>query len=254
MSEGPAHVVVLAASGCNEFLEARHYHVVAAAAVRSLAKPVMNLFASVQAQNHIMHLFVREVDNVVIYSHAVSCQGEAEVFIMRLFYRTAVTYDSLDYVPVHKGLATEEIHLQIHSVAGIFYEEVQGPLAGLQTHESPLAMEFSLAGEAVFAAEIAGVSHMKAQGLYIRVTVFQVESPGLVSVLFKEFPVCLQLIHIVEDLIHICHRHGIFLHDRICDLLPAQVPLIKKLDDVISNIIHAMYGTTVHIQHYVITI
>ena len=70
------------------------------------------------------------------------------------------------HLPVHEGLASEEVDFKISSGSGVLNKEIQSALAGFEAHEGSLTGILSLTCEAVFTVEIAAVSHVKAESLY----------------------------------------------------------------------------------------
>ena len=165
VGEGAAHVVVLAAAGRHQLLELGHDPLPAAVAGVVHPEAVVDLLAPVQAEHHVAHLPVAEVDHVVVDEHAVGGEGEAEVLAGLLFDGAGVGHQLLDHLEVHQRLAAEEVHLQVPARAGVLHQKVQRPLAHLKAHDGPLAVVLALAGKAVGAVEVAGVGHMQAQRL-----------------------------------------------------------------------------------------
>jgi len=220
VGECAAHVIILTAACFHQLPELRHDNVIAASAVCGPAQSVMDFPASVQAEHHIMHFSVGKLYHIIVYPDTVSGKREAEILSGFFFYLPAIFNYTLYHIPVHQRLSSEEVHLQIHSVAGIFHEKIKSPLSRFQAHKSPLAMEFPLACKAVVAAEITGMSYMEAKSLDLRVSVLQVESPGLIYVFSEQFAILLQLVDVVEDFFHIRLCHIIFSHDSGSRLLP----------------------------------
>ena len=79
----------------------------------------MDLLAAVQGQDHVVHLLVAELGDLVIQQHAVGGEGEAEVLVVDGLQGAGVPDQLLDHVPVHEGLAAEEVHFQVHPGAGV---------------------------------------------------------------------------------------------------------------------------------------
>ena len=119
MGEGAAHVVVLAAAGIHQFFEFRDDPLPAAVAGVVDPGAVVDLFAAVKAQDHVGHLFVAVVDDLVVDEHAVRRDREAEVLSRLLFDGAAVVDCLLDDVPVHEGLAAEEVDFEVPAGAGV---------------------------------------------------------------------------------------------------------------------------------------
>ena len=163
VGEGAPHVVVLPAPGRHQLLELGHNAVVAAVARVVHPGAVVDFLAPVQREHHVAHLPVGKVNHIVVDEHAVGGEGEAEVFAPLLFHAAGVLHQALNHVPVHQRLSAEEVHLQVAAGAGVVHQEVQGLLAHLKAHQSPVAVVLALAGEAVLAVEIAGVGHVEAQ-------------------------------------------------------------------------------------------
>ena len=111
----------------------------------------MDLLAAVQAQHHVVHLLVAELGDLVIQENSVGGEGEAEVLVVNRLLGAGVSHQLLHHVPVHQGLAPEEVHLQVHPAAGAGDEKVQGLLAHLKGHEGPVPVVVALAGKAVVA-------------------------------------------------------------------------------------------------------
>ena len=166
MGKGAAHVVALVSALFHKSLKSRHYSLPAAVSrvVHSVA--VVDFLAAVQTKDHVVHLFVRELRYLVVQKHTVCGKGEAEVLAGFFFYAAGVRHKLLADVPVQQRLASEEVHLQIVSGAGILHKKVQRPLAYLKAHESPFALKVALAGKTVRAVEVATVRNMQAQRFY----------------------------------------------------------------------------------------
>jgi len=129
------------------------------------AEPVVHLPAAVQAHDHVVHLAVRELDDVVVHQKAVGGQREAEALAAFLLAPAGVGDQPLDHVPVHQRLAAEEVHVQRPVGAGVLDQKVDGPRAHVVGHQRALAPVAALAGEAVFAVEVARVGRVQAQRL-----------------------------------------------------------------------------------------
>ena len=132
---GAAHVVVLVAALLHELLELGHDGIVAAMACIVLAEAVVDLFAAIQTQHHIVALLVAEINHIVIDQHTVGGHGKAEVLVVDLLLLTAVGHQFFDHVKVHQRFAAKEVHFQIAAGAAVLDQEIHGALAHLEAHK-----------------------------------------------------------------------------------------------------------------------
>ena len=256
VGEGTPDVVALAAPALHQFLELGHDDVVAALAAGGLAEAVVDLLPAVQTQYHVVHFFVGKLDDIIVDEHAVGGEGKAELLVMNFLLLPAVGHQLLHHIPVHEGLAAEEVHLQVPAAAGVGDEEVQGLLAHLKAHEGTLALVLALACKAVLAGEVAGVGHMKAQRLDDGVARLEVKGQMLVGVGGKQLALGLQVLRALQDRPDLALRHlrlAAVLFQHGGNDLPGAVALVHG-DDVIGQVVHHMDGAAVHIQHDIITI
>ena len=151
MGEGSPHVVALVSPLFHKALELGHDHVIAAVSRIVLPETVMDLLAAIQGQHHVVHLFITEVDNLVVQQHAVGGQGETEVLPVLLLDASGIGHQLLHHLPVHKGLSAEEIHFQISPVSGMLDQKIDGPLPHLKGHKGPVSVILALACKAVAA-------------------------------------------------------------------------------------------------------
>lgn len=86
-------------------------------------------------------------------------------FVVRLLQRTAVLHQLLYHFPVHERLAAEEVNLQIVTVSGIGYQEIQCLLTNLKAHKGTTAMVLAFLCETVFAAQVTVMRDVQAQRL-----------------------------------------------------------------------------------------
>ena len=163
--EGATHVVVFATAGLNNLFEFRDNFIIAAVSGKVHAGQVVDFLPAVQAENHIAHFAVGEIDNIIIDENAVCCQSKSEILAVYLFLLSGICHELFYNIPVHKGLTAKEVHFKIPAAAGILDEEVQCAFSDFKTHERLIPMVFSLTCEAVGAVEIAGVGNMEAERL-----------------------------------------------------------------------------------------
>ncbi len=198
VGESSAHVVFPVAPGLNQPPELGNDDVVCALAARSFPEPVVNRFASVQAQHHVVAFPVGKIDHFVVDVHAVGGQRKAEVLVMRLLKAPGIVRDLLDDRKVHQRLSAEKIHLKIPVAAGIGHKEVHCLPAGVEAHQRPVPVIFPLTGKAVFTAEIAGVGHVQAKGLDLCIPLFEIQGKAGVWVRRKQPVFGLQRLDIVK--------------------------------------------------------
>ena len=165
VGESTPHVVALVAAAPYELLELRHDPVVGAVACEIHTEAVIYFLSAVEAQYHIVHLVVTEVDDIVRDADAVSSKCEADILSCFLLDRSCVLYELLYYFPVHQGLAAEEVDIEILVVARILDKEIDRTLTCLIAHYSAVTVELTLSREAVGAVEVACMSDMKADSL-----------------------------------------------------------------------------------------
>ena len=126
----------------------------------------MHLLAPVKAQNHVAHLAVCKVDNVVVDQNAVRGEREAEILVVLLLDASRVLGQPLYNVKIHQRFAAEEIDLEIMPRARVFDEEIERPFSDLEAHQRAFAAIFALRGEAVGAIQVAGMRHVQAKRLH----------------------------------------------------------------------------------------
>ena len=165
MGEGSPHIVTLVSPLLDKPLELGDDDVIAPHPSQVLPQPVVDLLPAVQAEDHVVHLPVAERCHLVVQQHAVGGEGEAELLVVDGLLGPGIGHQVLDHLPVHQGLAPEEVHLQVHPATRAGNEKVQGLLAHGKGHQPPVPVVVPLAGKAVVAVEVAGVGHVQAHGL-----------------------------------------------------------------------------------------
>ena len=113
VSEGAAHVIILAFPGFHQLLELGHDLIPAAVPGVVHPETVVHFLAPVQGQNHVAAFPVGKIDHVVINEHAVGGEGEAEILVVLLLNASCVCDKLFHHIPVHQRLASEEIDFQV---------------------------------------------------------------------------------------------------------------------------------------------
>ena len=185
--------------------------------------------------------------------------------MVRLLQAPAVGHKVLHHLPVHQGLPSEEIHLQVHPVSRGSHQEIQRLLSHLIAHDGAPSVIFSLFREAVPAGQVAVMGHVQAQRLHHRLTVLKISYVFLVNILRKKLLRFRQL----QDLIHGFRKLLLpegadgsrfqkpFLH--ACQhllLFPDafSIQLLRLRQDLINTIVHNMHASAVHIHHDVVAV
>ena len=214
----------------------------------------MDLLPAVQAQNHVAHFLVAEVDDILVDEHAVGGQGEAEVLPRLLLDAAGIGHQLLDHVKVHQRLAAEEVHFQILPGAGVGDQKVQGLLAHLKGHEGPVPMVLALGGKAVGAVQVAGVGNVQAQGLdHAGGPGLQFPRHGGEGIRGEELARVLQGSDIVVALLQFCPvEGGVLGGDFVNGRFPGMV--LVKADEVIGRLVHHMDRAGAHVQDDIIAV
>ena len=256
MRKRAAHIVALAAARLDELLELRHDAVIAAVAREVDAEAVIDLLAAIQRQNNVVAFFIAPVNDFVGDADAVGRHREAEVFVVLFLDAACIGNQLLADLKVHQRFAAEEIDLEVAAGAGVFDEEIQRALAGLEAHETGLAVELALRGEAVAAIQVAGVGDVQAECLDNVGAVFEVKGVVGVGVGRKQLARGGQLVDVVEHVADVSGGHigavRVLFGEGCSSLLPAAA-LVDQGDGVIGDVIHRMHAAAVDIQHNVVT-
>lgn len=199
-----------------------------------------------------VYVFWKNVYLLLQSLNAVGGEGEAEILAPRLFHASCIGHKPFYHIPIHQRLAAEEVHLKVAAAAGVFHQEIQRPPSYLEAHHRPLTVVFTLAGEAVGAIEIAGVSHMEAKGLHHVPGAF-LEGAGQGGKVIRRIELaglyqCLNLPIAVLKL-----RFG---HVRLCSIFSQHFPdnffpghVGIAGDYVVSHLVHHMDGAGAGVQH-----
>ena len=256
MGIGAPHVIALPPAAADKFPEFGDNGIIAALPGTVHPEAVIDLFASVQAQDHIVAFPVGPVDDFIRDPHAIGSQGKAEILVLFLFDASGIGDQVFAYLKIDQGLPAEEIHLQIPAAAGMLDQEIQGTLTGLKGHQPVLALEMALGGKTVFTGQVAGMGHQQAEGLDDRRALFEIEGFVPVAVFGKELPHGPQFPDILQDLLRILPRHApvsVFLKDPVAGgrLLHA---LIQAGDEIVGGIVCYMDAAAVNIQDNIVTV
>ena len=240
----------------DELLELGHDAVIAAVAREVDAEAVIDLLAAIQRQNNVVAFFIAPVDDLVRDADAVGRHREAEVFVVLFLDAACIGDQLLADLKVHQRFAAEEIDLEVAAGAGVFDEEIQRALAGLKAHETGLAVELALRGEAVAAIQVAGVGNVQAERLDNVGAFFEVKGVVGVGVGRKQLARGGQLVDVVEHVADVGGGHigavRVLFGEGCSSLLPAAA-LVDQGDGVIGDVIHRMHAAAVDIQHNVVT-
>ena len=169
---------------------------------------------------------------------------------MDLFLLPSVGHQILDHLPVHQGLAAEEIHLQVPPVPGIGNQEIQGLFSHLVAHQGPASMVLALLREAVAAGQVAVMGDVEAEGLDHGGTFLKVDDPVLIGILREKRPLVLQGLHVLQHLPDLSFRPSAAQPGD--DLL--RLMLLIEADDLVCQLIHHMDRSAVHIQDNIVTV
>ena len=253
MGKGSTHIVVFIPTLFHKFLELRHNAVIAAVACIILAQMVMHFPSAVQRKHNIVHFLIRKLNNLIINQHTVCGQRKTEVFIMQLFLLSGIGHHLLNHIPVHQGLAAEEVHLKVSSCAGIFNQKINRTLADLKCHERTFPLIFALTGEAIGAVQVAGMRNMQAQRLNHRISRLEIIRQIFIIIGRKQLACPSECHHIVNTFLHILRCDIVIFFEHGINDIPLRI-LANHADDIIRQIIYAMDGATAGVQHDVVTI
>ena len=106
-------VIRAAVTSANEFEKFRNDTRIAALPPYIDTKTVVHVRASVETEDDVMHLFVRELDHVVIDKQAIRRQRETEMLAGLLFDGTCISDDIFDHLPIEKRFTAEEVDFKI---------------------------------------------------------------------------------------------------------------------------------------------
>ena len=253
MGVGAPHIIILLAPAAGHLQETGNNQFIAAAAVSGFAQPVVHFRAAVHAEDHIAHFFIAEIHDLIGEEDAVGGDGEAEILIVELFLLPAVGHQLLDHFKIHQRLPAEEIHFQVLTGAGVLDKKIKSPLAHFIGHQGTFALVFSLPGEAVGAAQIAVMGHMKAEGFYNGLALFEIDGHIFKGIFCEKLVLLFQSLDIIKYVLQIFRSHFriSFLNNGF-DLLFRGVFI--KADYIIGDVVHIVDAAAVHVENNIIAV
>ena len=117
VSEGASHIVVLTVTAVYKLLEFGQKLVIAALACIVYSEFIVNIFSAVKTENNVAHFLVGKFNNLIVNTHTVGGEGEAEVFVLFLFNASCLFIKLFHNIPVEKRLTAEEVNLKVSSCA-----------------------------------------------------------------------------------------------------------------------------------------
>ena len=233
------NVVALTATALNQLLEVRHDGVVATLTGIVYTEVVVNILSTVERENHVVALLVKELHHLVGEDHAIGGVGEAEVLASLALNLSCILNEALYHVEVKRGLTAEEVNLKVTAAAGVLHKEIKSTLTNLKGHKGSVALILTLTCEAVGAVKVAGMSNVKAERLNHLAVILKVGRKALVGVNRIELACRLKRCDIVKTLENLLLVYvikvAVLLHDLADDLL-SRVSLVH-CDDVVGNLV-----------------
>ena len=133
-----------------------------------MSHEIMDFLPAVQAQNHVSHLLVAEIDDFIIDQQSVCGEGKIKFLVVFLFQLATVRHQLFTDIPVQQRFSAKKIHFQILPASGLLYQIIQRLLSHFQWHDSRFSAVIALSGKAVAAIHVAAVGHVQANGLQHR--------------------------------------------------------------------------------------
>ena len=169
---------------------------------------------------------------------------------MLFFDAPRVCGELLYNVEIHQRFAAEEIDLEIAPAAGIRNEKIERLFADLVAHESPVAVVFALAREAVGAVEIAGMGNVEAERLDDPCGALRkLLRDRLIGVLRKEQALFLKLPDAFPAFRDLLFRYGKTLRKGGHELLPRGRLICA--DELIGELVHGVNAAGAGIYNYI---
>ena len=134
LCKSAADIVTLVAPDRAEFFGVFQRDVVTSLAVRRDAEFIVNFTSAVDADNYVIHLFVKVFYRVVVQKDAVGRQSKFDIFAQRLRLFLAVRHDFFDVIEIHQRLAAEKVDFQIMAFPGICKQEIERGFADFKRH------------------------------------------------------------------------------------------------------------------------
>ena len=264
VGKGAAHVVALPAAPVNELLEIGNDPVIASAAGIVPAETIVDLFAAVQAQDHVVALFVGPLDDLIGDSDAVCGQCKTEILVFFFFNGTRIGDQLFTDFKVNQGFPAEKVDLQIAAHSGIFHQKIQGSFPCLKSHKTVLSVEIALGCKAVAAVEVAGVGDQQAQGLDDCISLLEIKCLVGKSLFGKQLSRSPQLPDILEAFGDLRIRNPlplsltvlpvpVFCQEGLPDLLRVHA-LVRHADGIVGLLVSDMDAAAVHIQNNMVAI
>ena len=113
VGKGTSHVVAEVTSLSYELLEVRNDPVVRAVACIVNTEAVVYFFTSVQGKNDIVHFPVGKLGYFVVQKDTVGSKSKTDILVMDLFLLASVCNELFADIPVHEGLAAEEVDIKV---------------------------------------------------------------------------------------------------------------------------------------------
>ena len=256
-------VILFLIPALGKLLKLRNDQVIAACTVTKWPHIVIHFFSSVQTQDHIVHLFIHKLLNLVIQKYSIRCNREPEMFIVQLLLLSSVCHQIFDHLPVHQRLTTKEIHFQIASASRIGNQKIQSLFSHFITHERSSSMIFSFFRKAVFACQITIMGDMKTKCFHNRLSLLYFSYIGFIGILNEKPSFFSKLNYIRQRIFQILCR--VFVSQRTAQIFENRrflqgicrmvlILSIQSFNHIVTQIIYNMYCPAVYIQHDIISI
>ncbi len=164
--KGASHIVVFMSAFLNHGFGKGQYPVIAARAVQSLPHGVVDLFTAVNAEYHIVHVFIYKVTLVLIQKKDIGGYGKAEILFAVALPCPGIVNYPLYHIKIHEGFSAKEIHFKVPPVPGVFNKKIYRPHAYLKAHQGAFSQIFTRPCKAVFAPQVAVMGYVEAKGFY----------------------------------------------------------------------------------------
>ena len=140
--------------------------------------------------------------------------------------------------------------------AAVLDQEIQRALAHLERHQRAFAVILALTGEAIGAVQVAGVRHMQAQRLHVRLAALEVDGEVAVFVLGVQLSGVLQgadVVHQPAKLLFVHVGARAVLHQKLGDDLVLRARFIQRYR-VVRHVVHHVHRAGEHVQHDIVSI
>ena len=85
-----AHIVVLLVSGLGKLFKGRENHVVSAFSPTGFSHIIVDIFSSVETDDHVAHFLVGKVNDLVIKQNSVCCKCKTKILVVFFFLLSPV--------------------------------------------------------------------------------------------------------------------------------------------------------------------